>query len=101
MTIELKELPTFKRYGGSDCRVCGKRIEVTIRYDKRASDGVVEWSYNAGKCDCGVAVFYRNGRWSWIPKERFDFRRLLIDDLKQSGISVNESGFKKNPLPSI
>jgi hypothetical protein len=102
--IEIKhevDCPKFKRYLGKVCTVCSKQILMTIRYDKRSSDGVEEYSYLSAKCDCGLVLMYRNGAWSFIPKKDFDKNKLLVDELTKSGIKVNVSGFKVGPLPSI
>jgi RNase P subunit RPR2 len=80
--------PRYKRYSGKLCDTCKRTIVVTIRYDKRANDGVEEYSYLSARCACGMIIFYRNGSWSYIPKKDFDKNKMLVDDLKQSGFDV-------------
>lgn len=92
--------PKYKRYSGKVCDTCSRTIIITIRYDKRTSDNVEEWSYVSFRCNCGMLLAYRNGSWSYVPKKDFDHNKMLIEDFKQAGISAKE-GVNKTQMPSI
>lgn len=92
--------PRYKRYSGKVCDTCSNTIIITIRYDKRSSDNVEEYSYLSARCGCGMIIFYRNGSWSYIPKKDFDSKKMLLDDLRQAGISAKDCSQKKD-MPSI
>jgi hypothetical protein len=93
--------PKYKRYSGKSCDTCNRIITITIRYDKRSSDNVEEWSYVSFRCNCGMLLAYRNGSWSYVAKKDFDKNKMLTDDFKQAGIGVKDPNVRKDQMPSI
>jgi len=92
--------PKYKRYSGKSCDTCNRIITITIRYDKRSSDNVEEWSYVSFRCNCGMLLAYRNGSWSYVAKKDFDSKKMLLDDARQAGFDA-KSGSQKTDMPSI